>query len=105
MRLVFHTLLSNALPSINFYFAPPGDALFDRPFGIYEHVSSGAVYANNKPYVISMDFRLTVVSDLPGIENLYSKIASLPGISIRSNTKYNTSDLAHHVFNLTINKI
>ncbi len=109
IRLYLHSLLEATFPSLALYYRPPGNLKLTRPCIVYEPKAAEPSYSNNTAYVVGTQFQITVLSDLPGYDNIRKTMFSLmfgtPGVVISGNQSYVSSNIIHDVFTVSINSI
>lgn len=103
VRLFLHERLAAAFPSVKLYFRPPGNILLSYPCIVYAPQRARPAYAANVPYVIGMQYQVTLMSLLPGTDR--RPMFHLPGVVMISNTSYVHTDVVHDVFILSVNCI
>jgi hypothetical protein len=96
-RLDLHNILVGVLGSPNVYFQPPPSVNMKYPAIVYRRDDVDTVHANNKPYINTKRYQVTVIdpnvdSDIPG------KIAELPSCTF--DRFYTAENLNHDVFNI-----
>jgi len=76
-RVLLQEILENLLGSGNVYFQPPSNVDLEYPCIIYERSNSETIFADNKPYMYQLAYKITVIDQDPDSEIL-DKVASLP---------------------------
>ena len=96
-RLDLHEILCGVLGSRNVYFQPPESVKMGYPCIVYERSEIRSKHADDKPYLQSNAYTVTVIDRDPD-SLLPAKIAAFPLCSFN---RHFTSDQLHHdVFKL-----
>ena len=105
-RLFLHSLLQGAFPDVTIYYRPPGNILLNYPCIVYERKALEPSFANTATYVIGTSYQVTFLSVLPGY-SAAQLIYTLVGQSfvITSNDSYESDDIVHDVFNVSVNSL
>lgn len=90
-------ILEDILESDNVYFQPPAAVKMKYPAIVYHMSSVSVKYANNKPYVQSQGYVLTLITKYPN-SKYYYEILCLP--YCRFDRHYTANGLNHEVFTL-----
>jgi hypothetical protein len=96
-RLDLHDILVGILGTPYAYFQPPPSVSMEYPAIRYSLDDMDTIHANNKPYINTKRYQVTVIdqnidSELPG------KIAELPLCTF--DRFYTADNLNHYVFNI-----
>jgi hypothetical protein len=96
-RLDLHNILVGILGSPYAYFQPPPSVFMEYPAIRYSLDDMDTTHANNKPYINTKRYQVTVIdpnvdSELPG------KVAELPSCTF--DRFYTADNLNHYVFNI-----
>lgn len=91
--------LSNILKQIcpNCYFEPPTNKQLTYPCIVYKRINNYTEHADNKPYVISTRYQLTVIDKDPDSE-LVPKIEELEKCTF--DRHFDSDGLSHDVFTI-----
>lgn len=96
-RLELQTLLA-AIPGVAaVYFQPPATVSMTYPCVVYDLSDIDAKHANNKPYILTNEYTLTVIDKDPDTAIIFD-IAKLP--SCEFNRFFASDGLNHYVFTL-----
>lgn len=96
-RLDVQNKLEHILGSRNVYFQPPNNLMMHYPAIVYEIDSIQNMFADNKVYVQSIAYLITVIDEDPDSE-IKAKLLSMPKVEyIRHFSKDN---LNHDIFRL-----
>lgn len=96
-RITLHKKLEEILGSRNVYFQPPETVKMEYPCIVYHRQGASTEFADNKPYLISNRYRITVIDRNPDTE-IPDKVALLP--SCIFDTSYSADNLNHYIFYL-----
>lgn len=96
-RVQLQALLEEMLGSKNVYFQPPSSVEIKYPCIIYSRSDEDVIYADNKPYIRAVGYKVTVIDSNPDSQ-IPSKIAALPMCSF--DRPYTASNLYHNVYKL-----
>lgn len=96
-RLNLQILLEELLESSNVYFQPTVNTQMKYPCIIYNLDDAETEFADNKPYLLTKRYQVTVIDRSPDTP-LFDKVASLP--TCRFERSYPADNLNHFVFNL-----
>ena len=91
------TLLETVLGSRNVYFQPPSSVHIKYPAIIYSRANIENLHANNRVYLSTIAYQLTVVDRDPDSE-IVDKVSQLPKCSF--NRHYVADNLHHDVFTI-----
>jgi hypothetical protein len=96
-RLDLHDILVGILGSPNVYYQPPPSVFMKYPAIVYRRDDVDTTHANNKPYINTKRYQVTVIdpnvdSEIPG------RIAELPSCTF--DRFYTAENLNHDVFNI-----
>ena len=94
-RLELHEILCGILGSRNVYFQPPESVKLQYPAIVYQLNNVGTEYADNKPYIQSLSYTVTVIDKDPDSE-LPVLIGELPKCAY--DRHFSSSNLNHYVF-------
>lgn len=94
-RLELHEILKAICP--NCYFEPPVNKKLEYPCIIYSRVNNSTLYGDNKPYIMTTRYKLTVVDDDPD-SDLVPAIEKLELCTF--DRHYNSDGLSHDVFTI-----
>lgn len=103
LQLYLQIKLESAFPGWPVYYRPSGNIILPRPCIVYEPLSSSVSYANSTPYVYGMRFKVTILSDLPGVNK--RPMFYIPGILVEDNNSFVAFDIVNDVFTVSINSI
>lgn len=96
-RLLLQSLLTEILGSNNVYFQPPSNLQMQYPCIVYERDNVSTKFANDKPYLHTKRYQVTVIDRNPDSE-IPDKVGTLPMCSF---TRHFAADnLNHDIFNL-----
>jgi len=96
-RLELQTLLS-AIPGVSaVYFQPPATISMTYPCIVYDLSDIDVKHANNKPYILTKEYTLTVIDKDPDTAIIF-EIIKLP--SSEFNRFFAADGLNHYVFTL-----
>lgn len=76
-RLKLSEMLHDIWPSGNIYFQPPATTKLKFPCIVYEFATYNTRYADNKPYQLMNQFRVTYIDSDPD-SDMPEKIAQMP---------------------------
>lgn len=96
-RLELHAILVNILGSNNVYFQPPASIQLQYPCIIYKRDNAVTLHADDKPYMMSTRYQITVIDRNPDSE-IPSAIAALPMCIF--DRFYTADNLNHDVYKL-----
>lgn len=96
-RLKLHELLISILNNNNVYFQPPASIELKYPCIIYKLDGLSDFHANDKRYLISKRYLVTVVDKNPDTK-IHEKILELPHTSL--NTSFTKDNLNHYICSL-----
>lgn len=96
-RLELQTRLEEILGSSNCYFQPPASLKMSYPAIRYKLNSIDNQNANNRAYILSRSYEVTVIDANPDSE-IPDKVLQLP--MCRFNRHYTADNLNHYVFTL-----
>lgn len=104
-RLFLHSLLQDTFPGVSIYYRPPGNILLNYPCIVYERRGFEPSFSNTSAYVVGNRYQVMFISRLPGYSNV-KKMFDLQGqVIIGSNDSYESDDLVHDVFTISVNSI
>ena len=106
-RLFLHSLLQSAFPDVTIYYRPPGNILLEYPCIVYEKKAAEPSFSNMTTYVIGTRYQLSFLSKLPGYSNTQLMYVALhgQGLVVTSNDSYESDDIVHDVFNVSVNSL
>ena len=81
----------------NVYFQPPTNKQLKYPCIIYKRVNNSTLYGDNKPYIMSTRYQVTVVDDDPDSE-IVPEIEKLELCTF--DRHYDSDGLSHDVFTI-----
>jgi hypothetical protein len=96
-RLELQTLLEGLLGSGNVYFQPPTGVQMEYPCIVYQRYSAVSTFADDKPYIHTKRYQVTVIDQDPD-SPIPDKVAALP--MCLHNRFFVAGNLNHDVFNL-----
>lgn len=96
-RLELHTLLKNLIENDNVYFQPPENVLMNYPCILYEREYIQTNHADNKPFMLSNRYLVTVIDRNPD-SVIPDKVATLPLCSF--DRFFKADNLNHTTFKL-----
>jgi len=96
-RTDLQTLLENTLGSSNVYFQPPPGFQLSYPCIIYSRNDIDTRHADNSPYSLTKQYRVTVIDADPD-SPIPEAIASLPRVAF--DRAFKSADLNHDVFTI-----
>lgn len=96
-RLELHEVLCKILGSRNVYFQPPASVKMQYPAIVYERSDIQTQYADNNPYLQSLQYQVTVIDKNPDSE-IVTEVSKLP--LCRFDRHYTADNLNHDVFTL-----
>lgn len=85
------------------FYRPPGNVFLQRPCIIYEPLKAQVSHANNTPYVVGSQFKVTALSDLPGVSS--RAIFSLQGIVVEDHRAFTYQDVVNDVYTISVNAV
>jgi len=88
-------ILKGIVPNV--YFQPPDDVQMDYPAIVYERARADTKFANDKPYTVTKQYQLTLISTNPD-DTAFNAIAALSSCVHERN--FAANGLNHDVFNL-----
>lgn len=94
-RLDLHEKLAVILGTRNVYYQPPADLKLKYPAIVYAREDIDNKFANNKVYMQSHIYRITVIDEDPDSE-FVEKVSKLP--TSRFNRHYASDNLNHDIF-------
>lgn len=97
-RLSLQTMLETILGSRNVYFQPPASVQMKYPAIVYSLANIDNAFANNKVYMQSTSYELTLIDKNPDNE-FVKKISTLP--CCRFDRHFRSDNLNHYVFTIT----
>lgn len=103
IRLYLHAQMVEAFPDLGIYYRPPGNTILRRPCILYESLKTDAAYANNTPYVVGTQFKVTLLSDIPGINK--RPMRHLTGVVVEDDRSFVAEDVVNDVFTISVNII
>lgn len=96
-RLILHQIFKTLLGSNNVYFQPPATVNLNYPCIIYKRSDIDTVFADDKPYITSKQYQVTIIDPNPD-SLILDKVAQLSKcIFVRH---FTADNLNHDVFNL-----
>lgn len=105
-RLFLHALLQEAFPDVTIYYRPPGNMLLKYPCIVYDKKALEPSFANMTTYVIGTRYQLSFLSELPGYFDAQLMYALHgPSVVITGNDSYETDDIVHDVFTISVNSL
>lgn len=96
-RLELHEVLCKILGSRNVYFQPPESVKMQYPAIVYERSDIRTLYADNNPYLQSLQYQVTVIDKNPDSE-IVTGVSKLP--LCRFDRHFTADHLNHDVFTL-----
>lgn len=96
-RLRLHQILTEILGTKNVYFQPPENTKMEYPCIVYQRNAADTKFADDKPYLNTKRYMVTVIDYDPDSE-IPDKIAALPLCAF--DRHYTADDLNHDVYNL-----
>lgn len=96
-RIELQTLLENLLGSSNVYFQPPPGFQLAYPCIIYSRNNIDTAYADNSPYTLTKQYRVTVIDADPD-SSIPETVAALPRASF--DRAFKSGELNHDVFTI-----
>ena len=97
-RLELHEELCNVLGSSNVYFQPPESIKMKYPCIVYERSTGDTLHADNKPYLFTPRYSLTVIDKDPD-SPIVQRIAETFSMC-RYNRHFTVDNLNHDTFEL-----
>lgn len=94
-RLELHEILKSICP--NCYFSPPANLKLKYPCILYNRVSNRTQYGDNKPYLITTRYSVTVIDTDPD-SLIVPEIEKLPLCTF--DRHYSNDNLNHDVFTI-----
>lgn len=88
-------ILEGIVPNV--YFQPPDDPQMDYPAIVYERARANTVFADNRPYTVTKQYQLTLITENPD-DPAFDAIAALSSCVHERN--FPANGLNHDVFNL-----
>jgi len=88
-------ILEGIVPNV--YFQPPDDVRMEYPAIVYERARANTTFANNKPYTVTKQYQLTLITPEPD-DPAFNAIAALSSCVHERN--FAANGLNHDVFNL-----
>jgi hypothetical protein len=89
------SVLEDIVPNV--YFQPPDDVQMDYPAIVYERARANTAHADNRPYTVTRQYQLTLISETPD-DPAFDAIAALS--SCVHERYFPANGLNHDVFNL-----
>lgn len=96
-RLDLQTLLETVLGSSNVYFQPPSTFQMSYPCIVYSRNDIDTAFANNKPYIHTKQYSITVIDQNPD-SLIPDKVGDLPRCSF--SRAFKSDQLNHDVFTI-----
>lgn len=96
-RLQLHQILTEILGSENVYFQPPESTRMKYPCIVYQRNAADTKFADDKPYMKTKQYTVTVIDKDPDSE-IPDKIAALPLCAF--DRHHTVDNLNHDVYNL-----
>ena len=96
-RVQLQTILEDLMSSSNVYYQPPESVKLRYPCVIYSRSSIDTTFADDKPYVHRIRYKITIIDKNPDSE-LPGKVAALPMCVF--DRHYVADNLNHDVYNL-----
>lgn len=96
-RLEFHNILCETLGSKNVYFQPPDNIKMQYPAIVYFRNDIPVQHADNRPYVLSVEYQVIVIDKNPD-SDIVDKVAALP--KCRYDRHYVADNLNHDSFTI-----
>lgn len=96
-RIELQTLLETVLGSSNVYFQPPPGFQLLYPCIIYSRNNIDTAFADNSPYTLTKQYKVTVIDANPD-STIPENIAALPRTSF--DRAYKSGQLNHDVFTI-----
>jgi hypothetical protein len=96
-RLELHAILVNILGSNNVYFQPPASIQLQYPCIVYKRDNGVTLHADDKPYMLSTRYQITVIDRNPDSE-IPAAIGALPMCIF--DRFYTADNLNHDVYKL-----
>ena len=96
-RTELQALLEELLGSRNVYYQPPESVKMKYPAIVYSLQDFDSKHANNRPYMQSPSYQVTLIDSNPDSE-FVMKILRIPYCSFA--TKFKSDNLNHFVFNI-----
>ena len=97
-RLKLDRILRDLLGTGNVYFQPPPEFKMEFPCIVYEFAQFNTRYADNQPYQLMNQYRITYLDDDPD-SDMPEKIALLP--KCIGERAYESDNLYHYPFRIT----
>lgn len=94
-RLKLQTFLETTLGSKNVYFQPPSTVKMNYPCIVYARNDASTIFANDSPYVNTINYQVTVIDKNPDSE-IPGKIALLPKCAF--DRHFTTDNLNHDIY-------
>jgi len=104
IRLRLHSLLANKFSDRTIYYQPSGNVILQYPCVVYERKSFVPTSANSATYFIGERFQIMLISLLNGnsdARNMFDLHGS-QGVVVESSDEYETDDLVHNVFTVSV---
>lgn len=96
-RIELQRMLEQLLGSRSVYFQPPSDVKMKYPAIVYHLNNIGNTHANNKVYIQSNSYSVTVIDSNPD-SDIVDKVSQLPMCTF--NRHYTADGMNHNVFTL-----
>lgn len=96
-RLELHEILCGLLGSRQVYFQPPPTVQMKYPCIVYERLPYRTLYANNLPYVMLDEYRLTVIDKNPDTQ-IPRKVAQM--MTARAERPFQNQNLNHYPYTI-----
>lgn len=96
-RLSLQTMLEQILGSRNVYFQPPASVQMKYPAIVYSLASINNVFANNRVYMQTTAYEITLIDKNPDSE-FVKKLSTLP--CCRFDRHFRSDNLNHYVFTI-----
>lgn len=99
-RLCLHEILCEILGSKNCYYSPPSNIRMQYPCICYNLSNSETIFADNKSYMISKRYTITLIDEDPD-SKIPERLLELPYCT--SDRNYSEDGLNHFVFTMFFN--
>ena len=96
-RLKLQTILEEILGTENVYFQPPSTVKMQYPCIVYQRQWGLTQFADNRPYIITKKYQVTVIDRDPD-STIPDQVAALPLCTY--DRDYTADNLNHFVYNL-----
>lgn len=101
-RLILYDKLNETFPNLKIYFRPSSKLNLQYPCIVYDVSTLRNKHADNNSYSVGTRFQVTVMSVVPGVDNIKDMFDIPRAQHIRS---FTNDDIVHDIFHIEINTL